>query len=341
MYSVWKRLSIVAIILLVSSSAFGGYFWYQLNVTKSQLADTKVQLDSTLVELDDTEAQLDDTKTLLDTIQTQLVDTEVQLGTTKAQLTDTETLLDTTQAQLDATKTQLDMTATQLETAKNENNKMLNQYGDLKQQVNVRLGDTPEDKQSFITPNNSSVSAKVLEVTGGYSRDVNEYWGDCERLYRWVVSNISYSYDSYMPILPETISDGLVWQQDYWRMPGETIEGKTGDCEDMAVLLASMLRSYNEGEYQVWALSIRSGVLGHVAVAFPVQGGKLTILDPAGNYYTGQYGSLSSSNISTAVNNWLSHWQNEMPGAEIVGVFSEDVYEEFSSTDEFITWVQE
>ena len=320
MYNVWKRLSIVAIILLVSSSAFGGYFWYQLNVAKNQLDDTKVQLDSTLVELDNAEAQLDDAKTLLDTTQTQLVDTRTQL---------------------DDTKTQLNMTAAQLETEKNKNSQMLNQYGDLKQQVNVRLGDTPEDKQSFITPNNSSVSAKVLEVTGGYSGDVNDYWRDCERLYQWVVSNISYSYDSYMPILPETISDGLVWQQDYWRIPEETLGDETGDCEDMAVLLASMLRSYNEGKYRVWVLRIRSGASGHVAVAFPVQGGKLTILDPAGNYYTGQYGSLGSSSVSTAVNNWLSHWQSEMPGAEIVGVFSEDVHKEFSSTAEFITWAQE
>ena len=144
-----------------------------------------------------------------------------------------------------------------------------------------------------------------------------------------------------MPILPENISGGLVWRQDYWRMPEETIENETGDCEDMAVLLASMLRSYNEEEYAIWVLEIRSGESGHVAVAFPVQGGKLAILDPAGNYYTGQYGSLDSSSVSIAVNNWLSHWQSEMPGAEIVGVFSEDIFEEFSSTAEFVTWAQE
>ncbi len=327
MYSIWKRLFIVVIILLVGSSAFGGYSWYQLNITKNQLANTKLQLDNTLVELDTTKAQLTDTKTLLDTTQTQLVDTEAKLGTTKAQL--------------DVTKTQLDMTATQLETEKNKSSQMLNQYASLKRQVNIRSGDTPEDRQGFITPSNSLVSAKVLEVTGGYSGNVSDYWRDCERLYRWVVSNISYSSDSYIPVLPETISDGLVWQQDYWRMPEETLGDETGDCEDMAVLLASMLRSYNEGEYQIWVLAIRSEESGHVAVAFPVQGGRLTILDPAGNYYTGQYGALQSESISIAVNNWLSHWQREMPGAEIVEVFSEDVHEEFSSTAEFVIWAQE
>ena len=334
MYNIWKRLFIVVIILLVSSSAFGGYFWYQLNVTKNQLADTKVQLANTLVELDATKVQLDNTLVELDTTKAQFTDTKTLLDTTQTQLVDTE-------AQLDITKTQLDMTATQLEIARNENSQMLDQYASLKRQVNARSGDTPEDKQSFITPNNSSVSAKVLEVTGGYSEDINEYWRDCERLYQWVVNNIVYSYDSYMPILPQSISDDLVWQQDYWRMPEETIEDKTGDCEDMAVLLASMLRNYNEGKYQIWVLVIRSGELGHAAVAFPVQGGRLAILDPAGNYYTGQYGALQSESISTAVNNWLSNWQREMPDAEIVKVFSEDVYEEFSSTAEFVTWAQE
>jgi len=361
----WKRLFIVVIILLVSSSAFGGYFWYQLNVTKNQLADTKVQLDNTLAELDTAEAQLDDTEALLDITKEQLDDTEnlldttlVELDATKAQLTDTKTLLDTTQtqlvdteaklgttkAQLDVTTTQLGMATAQLEIERNKNSQMLNQYASLKEQVNVRLGDTPEDKQNFINPSNSSVSAKVVEITGGYSEDINEYWRDCERLYQWVVNNISYSYDSHMPILPESISGGLIWQQDYWRMPEETLEDETGDCEDMAVLLASMLRSYNEGKYQIWVLVIRSSVpeaKGHAAVAFPVQGGELAILDPAGNYYTGQYESLQSESASVAVNNWLSHWQSEMPGAEIIGVFSEDIFEEFSNTAEFITWAQE
>jgi len=351
MYNIWKKLFIVVIVLLVGSSAVGGYFWYQLNVTRNQLTDTEVQLTNTMLEFDTTKVKLTDTETLLGITQAQLVDTEAQLGTAQARLVDTEAQLGTiqaqlvdTEAQLGATQAQLAMTTAQLETVKNENSQMLNQYASLKEQVNVRSGDTPEAKQSFINPKNPSVSAKVLEVTGGYSEDVNELWRDYKQLYSWVVSNISYSYDSYMPILPESISGGLVWQQDYWRMPEETLEDETGDCEDMAVLLASMLRSYNEGEYSIWVLVIRSSVpevKGHVAVAFPVQGGKLTILDPAGNYYTGQYGSLQSKSVASAVNDWLSHWQGEMPNAEIIGVFSEDIFEEFSSTAEFITWAQE
>jgi len=345
MYSAWKRLFIVATILLVSCAAFGGSFWYQLNVTKKQLANTEVQLANTVVELDTTKAQLTDTKTLLDATETQLVDTKAQLGTAKAQLDVTMTQLTMTTAQLDTTKKELTTAKSQLETVKNENSQMLNQYAGLKKQISVRLAPTPQDKQSFITPNNATVSAKVQEITGGYSENVNEVWKDYERLYRWVVNNISYSYDSYMPVLPGTISGELTWWEECWRMPEETLADETGDCEDVAVLLASMLRSYNEGRYRIWVLVIRSSVpeaAGHVAVAFPVTDGRLTILDPAGNYYTGyRTGSLGSESVSVAVNKWLSHWASEMPGAEIIEAFSEDFHEEFSGTAEFLTWIKE
>ncbi|MFC1874273.1 hypothetical protein ACFLYX_03120 [Chloroflexota bacterium] len=78
-----------------------------------------------------------------------------------------------------------------------------------------------------------------------------------------------------------------------------------------------------------------------MAVAYPVQGGKLSILDTAGNYYTGErYGSLRSSSYSVAVNDWLSHRKNQMLDAEIAQVFSESVYKKFSSTNKFLEWVQ-
>ena len=81
----WKRLFIVATILFVTCAAFGGYFWYQFDVTKKQLANTEVQLANTVVELNSTKEQLADTKALLDITTTRLVDTEVELGTAKAQ----------------------------------------------------------------------------------------------------------------------------------------------------------------------------------------------------------------------------------------------------------------
>ena len=191
MYGIWKRLFIVAMVLFVAGSSVGGYFWYQSDVTRKELAINRVELDAT---------------------RTQLADTE---------------------SQLDITMNELTVSQSRLETVENEKEQMLNQYTSLREQVNVRSGLTAEDRQSFITPSSSLVSSKVLEVTGGYSENASEYWRDFELLYRWVVNNISYSYDSYLPLFPESMSGGLQWRQDYWRKPEETIGDETGDCEDI------------------------------------------------------------------------------------------------------------
>ncbi len=284
--------------------------------------------------------------------QSRLIDTMIELDNTKTKLTDVENQLDITRTQLSTTTTQLNtieteitITRNQLVAAKNENTNMLDQYDSLKEQINLRLGLNQSNRQSFITPNNTAVSAKAKEIAGSYSENINEYWRDFQILYDWVVKNIEYSSDSYMPVLPEVMAGAITWQGECWKTPEETLRDKTGDCEDMSVLLTSMLRSYNKGKYVVWILSIESNYperKGHVAVAFPVTGGKLTILDPAGNYYTGyQNRSIQAESASVAVSKWLSHWSNKMPGAEIDEVFSESIYHRFSGTNEFLTWLED
>jgi hypothetical protein len=100
--------------------------------------------------------------------------------------------------------------------------------------------------------------------------------------------------------------------------------------------------SYNKESFAVWALGIKNEEKAHLAVAFPVEGNRLTILDPAGNYYTGyQAGYLQSYDISRAVSSWLSHWAKEMPGAEIYLSFSNKFYRSFANSSEFIDWVKD
>lgn len=331
MFNKWRRLFLIVTILLICCISLTCYLWYQLNNTKYQLATAKTQLATTVAELDTTKKQLDNTKAQLDNTTKELVKTEGQLANVEDQL--------------DFTNAELSMTRSQLQAKTNENNQMLNQYDSLKDDINIRLAITPENRQSFITPNNSIVSDKVQEITGGYSEDTNEYWRDCDRLYKWVVNNISYSYDSYMAVLPENISGELTWRQECWRMPEETIADETGDCEDMALLLASMIDSYNEGRYAVWCIEINSnipGISGHMAVAFPVQNNNIAILDPAGNYYSGrEYGTLSSERATVGINKWISYWESKIPEAFISAVLTEDSYYEFNDTAGFLEWLKE
>jgi hypothetical protein len=95
------------------------------------------------------------------------------------------------------------------------------------------LGNTSVDRQSFITPSDTSVSKKVQEITGVPSEAASEQWRAYENLYRWIVKNTEPSIDSYTPVHPIILSDTISWKKDFWRMPSETLKDKTGDCEDM------------------------------------------------------------------------------------------------------------
>jgi hypothetical protein len=323
-----KIWAITVSVLLVGTVVAGVFFSLTLS---SDLTAARADIETLEGEKATLEGSISDLETELAGTVATLIDTEIQLDETEAQL-------DATEGQLEVTESQLAATSSQLTAAQSQNNLMLNQYANLRAQINVRFGDTTQDIQSFITPDNPAVQAKVQEITGGFSSDVNEQWRDYERLYHWVVNNITYSYDSYMPVLPGTISGVLSWRGECWRTPEETLEDETGDCEDMALLLASMMLNYNEGRYFVWLVAISAPSGAHLAVALPVVDNQLAILDPAGNYYTGQYGSLHQESISLATNNWLSYWSSELPGAEIVQVFSKDIDEHFDDTNEFITW---
>jgi hypothetical protein len=343
-----KKSTIVLTVLLILSVILCSALFIAIGNLKVKLSDTTVQLTTTEGKLAAAETALTTTETRLSTSESQLAtakedleNSEKELENTENTLKSTETQLVTANRQLEETRTQLVSVGGQLKTAQDTQAQMLDEYSDLRTQVNIRFGQTG-DSQKFITPDNAKVAAKALAVAGNYSQDNNELWRDYKSLYQWVVSNIKYTKDSYSAYLPSQLGGEVLWSQECWRMPEETLADMAGDCEDMAVLLASLISNYNQQQYGVWTILIRNESQGHAAVAIPVAGGKLTILDPAGNYYTGCQASwLQSYDINQAVNDWLAYWTPEMPGAKVTFVFSHDFYQNFSSTQEFISWAKE
>ena len=252
-----------------------------------------------------------------------------QLGAIETKLADTTARLNAAEARI--------------EQIKGEGSWLVDYYPELRTQIGLRLGEGP-DARHFITPDDPAVSTKVQEITGGYSEDSKEWWADYEHLYRWVITNVEYTIDGYIPVLPEPMNETLEWQLGFWRTPAETIRDEAGDCEDMSALLISMLLNYNGRQHPVWGIGIESSKpepARHIAVAFPVIENRITILDPTARYHTvSPVGwGMAAYDAQVATDDWLARWAEKMSDARVYMVFSEDFYQEFNSTGEFIEWV--
>jgi hypothetical protein len=214
------------------------------------------------------------------------------------------------------------------------------EYEQIRYQINRRA--QHYDISVFITSNDSSVQQVTNQITGGWSNqsDWNEYWTDIKALYDWVVNNVEYRSDGLFPLLPSSLPGEVDYITEMWQFPNETLSVEKGDCEDMAILLCSMIRCYSQ-EHQAECILITSTYAGHAAVQIPVSGGKIVILDTAGNYYTSDIlGDLVSKNIATEINNWLNYWKPQMGNdVRVYRVFSDYMDQTFASTAEYISWM--
>jgi len=216
-------------------------------------------------------------------------------------------------------------------------------YQSLVDRVNWRWD--KNNLEAFITPEDSSVKSIVYSVTGGWSdtSDWSEFWTDVKAMYDWVVSNIEYRYDGLYPMLPYDPHEPLSFWNEMWQLPNETLEIGKGDCEDMAILLCSMIRAYVDCKYDVEVICIQGTGSGHAAVQIPVSGNLLTILDPAGRYYTrDSSGFIDQKDIASEIDNWFDYWEPQLgSNIYVYRVFSDYVNKTFESTDEYITWMYE
>jgi len=81
----------------------------------------------------------------------------------------------------------------------------------------------------FITPNDIVVRTTLDEILRS---SVIGHVGKWVAIREWVQSHIGYAYDT-----------SVYGSGDYWQLPRETLQLRTGDCEDYAILLASLYRA--------------------------------------------------------------------------------------------------
>jgi hypothetical protein len=214
-------------------------------------------------------------------------------------------------------------------------------YQRLRDEINQRWNE--QNVEPFITPPDPLLNTTVFDITGGWSNtsDWSEYWEDVKAMCDWVVDNIEYRSDGLFPMLPSDPSDETDYFMEMWQFPNETLTLGKGDCEDMAILLCSMIRCYNNMEYYVECIGIVSSTAGHLAVQIPVAEYKLVILDPAGRYCSCDLlGNIVFRDVSEEINNWLDYWKPKMGEDVYVNlVFSDYIHETFTSTADYLSWM--
>jgi len=313
----------------------------EISTLQSSLAEAEVEISTLQSDLESKEAEIAALKTDLAVAEAEVLRLEGELATAQGDITRLEGKLVAAQAEVAS----LTQALTQAQGEKSELEvkilKWEDAYYDIRDEIYKKFG-IGDDATELVTPNDSIVKDLTTSIAGTFSQDWNEVWKDSRTLYSWVRDNITYNYDTPIPILPLTPDGTIFWHDEYWRTPRETIEAGVGDCEDQALLLASMILSYNNEAYKTWLIGIRNEHGGHLAVAIPVVGGNLVILDPTGYYYTSSFGYIDTSkSISQATNDWLQHWSYQMPDAYVDMVFSTSFYEYFDSTSEFIAWAEQ
>lgn len=95
----------------------------------------------------------------------------------------------------------------------------------------------PNEMERYITPDDPAVKEFLQDILQSEAVAFNDF----EKLRDQVSSYISYQYDQ-----------DIHGASEYWQLPSETIELRTGDCEDFAILLCSLLRAYGVPSDQVY-----------------------------------------------------------------------------------------
>jgi hypothetical protein len=197
------------------------------------------------------------------------------------------------------------------------------------------------DRTSYITPSDNLVSAVTPFVfQDSFNRsDTEEVWTNLYTIYQWIRNNIQYHNDTYHG------EDGIELSGvDVWQFPNQTILLGTGDCEDQALLLASLIMNYCDTTFYVECLFLQSlNGIGHVAIYLPILGDSICILDPATGYTTnGTNDVLTSKPIEQEISQYLQFLsQLSNDSWNVSNVFSNDFSLLFSSTDEFTDWLIE
>ena len=166
------------------------------------------------------------------------------------------------------------------------------------------------------------MSSLVYSIT-----NPNDHWYSRERIHKHVDSTIIYAQDIEFPYIHDQIFvdvDDISYLQsfevssirDYVQTPIFTLDYKQGDCEDQAILVYAMIEYYEREihgtDYATYIAKMEFvDGSGHVALIIPALEGNICILDPAGNYFTSRYNTITTKNAFSELDQYSNRWSSQ------------------------------
>jgi len=222
----------------------------------------------------------------------------------------------------------------QYNSLQSEYDSLQSQYDSYKNMVNTRMPSGGEMK-GFINPDDGSVKTKAASILGG-GFDGNLSTGDIDKINDWVYNHIDYNHDVYVG------EKGKIGKE-CWQYPNETLKLGYGDCEDQALLVASMCLAEEKVEWLYCAeveLTKESEKINHVCIFINAQDDKMAIVDPTlkNDDWLNPGGWISTE--ARYEPSALDDYRKAIGADSIVVkcVFNQNIYKAFSGNNEFYNW---
>ena len=313
----------------------------QLSQKNNQVANLNEQVNQKENEISSLSSQLSQKESTIANLNEQISDLENQRDSLRSQVTDLSSQISELQTQRDTLTSEISSLTSQIVNLQTTYDDYVAAYQKLRRLINQRS--IYIDISDFITPQDPDVISTMYSITGGWNdtSNFNEFLNDIKALYIWTRDNIEYRDDGLSPILPSDPVNSLQYREDMWQFPNETLELRKGDCDDKAILLCAMIRSYTNRVYAAECVWITSSTAAHVGVQVPGPDDRLAIFDPTGNFYSSDFfGNVVFNDVSVEINNWLNYWKPTMGNdIQVYRVFSDQIDQTFSSTSEYLFWM--
>lgn len=145
------------------------------------------------------------------------------------------------------------------------------------------------DAREFLVTSRNEVMRRTVDVDIKAFVEQREADG-----WEWFQSRERGSFDYRASVIKEFVSDHIRYEhtgrRDPWQFPDETVAVRSGDCEDRALLIASLMiavgiSSYNVrvalGKMRFWDKNGRTSTADHVWVMYKTEVGRWLVIEPS------------------------------------------------------------